>query len=137
MKLLTDYTAEHKVGVTYFRTDWFCKYNHDSLRDRRAIRQPALDRANGANDGPVIPVLEHEPFVHRRPSPRTLAQINADLVTGSSNSLSRSSLSTLPSEDRGVVLRSRFSVAVSEAGYSETVDGDYSDFSEAYGIYRS
>ena len=33
-------------------------------------------------------------------------------------------------------LRSRFSVMGSEAGYSETVDGDHSDFGMAYGVYR-
>ena len=65
-------------------------------------------RARGSNDGQAIPVLECEPFVYKRPSPRTLAQINPDLVAGSSSSLSRSSLSTLPSEDRGVTLRTRF-----------------------------
>ena len=38
---------------------------------------------------------------------------------------------------QGVALKSRFSVTGSEAGYSDTVDGDYSDFGEAYGVYRS
>ena len=65
-----------------------------------------------------------------------LAQINADLVTGSSSSLS-SSLSRSPSAERGVALRSRFSVAGSDAGYSDAVDGDCSAFGEACGIYRS
>ena len=35
-----------------------------------------------------------------------------------------------------MTLTSRFSVMGSDAGYSETVDGDYSDFGEAYGVYR-
>ena len=109
----------------------------DSLQDRRTIRQRTLDRAAGTNDGPILPVLECEPFVYKRHSPRTLAHLNADLVTGSSSSLSSSSLSRLPSADRGVTLRSRFSVAGSDAGYSDTVEGDYSHFGEAYGIYRS
>ena len=34
------------------------------------------------------------------------------------------------------MLRSRFSVMGSEAGYSETVDGDYSDFELPFGVYR-
>ena len=34
--------------------------------------------------------------------------------------------STLPSEDRGVTLRSRFSVEGSDAGYPDAVDGDCS-----------
>ena len=134
MKSLIEYTAEYKVGETYFLADWFCNRNHDSLRDRRAIRQRALDRASRSNDGQIIPVHECEPFVYKRQSPRTLAQINSDLVTGSFVSFITLYFA-LP--DRGVTLRSRFSVAGSEAGYSDTVDGDYSDFSKAYGIYKS
>ena len=54
----------------------------------------------------------------------------------SSSSLSRTALETLPSSSEGVVLRSRFSVVGSDAGYSETVDGDHSDFGLAFGVYR-
>ena len=74
-----------------------------------------------------------------RPAPkgqRTIAELNYGLVSGSSSSLSQSALETLPASSGGVVLRSRFSVMGSEAGYSETVDGDHSDFGMAYGIYR-
>ena len=94
-----------------------------------------MDRANASSDGPVIPAHECEPFVYKRPQPR-LAQIDPDLVAGSSSSLSRSSLLTLPSDDRRVTLRSRFSVAGSKAEYPDTIDGDYSDFGDAYGIYK-
>ena len=45
MKSLIEYTTEYKVGETYFRADWFCKYNHDSPQDQRV-----LDRASGSND---------------------------------------------------------------------------------------
>ena len=75
--------------------------------------------------------------LYARPPPRTVADLRFDLVTGSSGSLSRSSLSTLPAEGSGVTPRSRFSAVGSEAGYSETIDGDYSDFGEAFAIYRS
>ena len=68
--------------------------------------------------------------------PRTIADLNYRLVTGSSSSLSSAALDTLPSSSGGVVLRSRFSVMGSEAGYSETVDGDYSDFELPFGVYR-
>ena len=74
--------------------------------------------------------------MHKRLQPRTLAQLDPALIAGSSGWLSRSSLSTLPSEDTGVTLRSRFSVAGSEAECPDTIDGDYSDFCEAYGTYR-
>ena len=87
--------TEYQVGDTYFRADRLFRYQHESIAERQAIRQQALDKASGSNDGQVIPVLECEPFVYRRPSPRTLAQINPELVAASSSSLSRSSLSTL------------------------------------------
>ena len=125
MKSFINFGLRYNVGETYFRADWFCKYNHDRLEDRRAIRQQE-----------IVPVLECEPHMYMRPSPRTKAQISADLVTASSSSLSRSSLSTSPSEERGVTLRSRFSVLGSDAGDSDTIDGDYSDFGEAYGVFR-
>ena len=73
---------------------------------------------------------------HHQPSPRTKAQLSTELVIGSSSSLSRFSLSTLPAEEGGITLRSRHSVLGSDAGYSETIDGNYSDFGEAYGVYR-
>ena len=124
--------------ITPFRSDSFCKYNHDRIEDRRAIRQQAVDRADRTNDGLVVPVLECEDHLYQRPSPRTVADLNNELVTGSSSSLSRSrsSLSTLPAEEGAVTLRSCHSVLGSEAGYSETIDGDFSDFGEAYGVYR-
>ena len=75
-------------------------------------------------------------FFYEVKRPRTIADLNYRLVTGSSSSLSSTALDTLPSSSAGVVLRSRFSVMGSEAGYSETVDGDYSDFELAFGVYR-
>ena len=75
-------------------------------------------------------------FFYEKKQPRTIADLNYRLVTGSSSSLSRTALETLPSSSEGVVLRSRFSVMGSEAGYSETVDGDHSDFGLAFGVYR-
>ena len=111
----------------------FCKDNHDCIEDRKAIRQQAVDTASRTNHGPVVPVLDCEEHLYQRPSPRTKAQHSTELVTVSSSSLSRSSLSTLPAEEGGVTLRSRHSVLGSDAGYSETIDGDYSDFGEAHG----
>ena len=136
MKLLSDFGLRYHVGDTYFRSDWFCKYKHDRIEDRRAIRQHAIDRASRANDGPVVPVLECERRLYQRPSPRTVADFNTELVIGLCSSLSRSTLRTLPAEEGGVTLRSRHSVLGSDAGYSETIDGDYSDFGEAYGVFR-
>ena len=133
-KSLIDFGIHNKVGDAYFRADWFCRHNHDCVEDRRANRQQAVDRAERASDGPFVPVLECDHHHYARPRPRTVADLRFELVTGSSGSLSRSSLSAPPAEGSGVTLRSRFSVVGSEAGDSETVDGDYSDFGEAYGI---
>ena len=66
----------------------------------------------------------------------SLGQLDPELVAGSSTVLSRSSLSTLPEDERAVTLKSCFSVTGSEADYPDTIDGDYSDFGEAYGAYR-
>ena len=75
-------------------------------------------------------------FFYALPRPRTTADLNYGLVTGSSRTLTSSALGSLPSASGGAALRSRFSVVGSEAGYTETVDGDYSDFELAYGVYR-
>ena len=137
MKSSIDFGIHDHTGEIYFRADQFCKHSHDNLEARRAIRRQTLERAERSNDGPVVPVLECDSHLYARPPPRTVADLKFDLVIGSSGSLSRSSLSKLPEEGRsGVTLRSRFSVLGSEAGYSETIDGYYSDFGEAYGIYR-
>ena len=58
MKSLIDFGISNILGETYFRADWFCKYNHDRIEDRRAIRPQAVEHAERTNDGPVVPVLE-------------------------------------------------------------------------------
>ena len=70
MKSLVDFGVNNVTGETYFRADWFCKYNHDSIEDKRAIRQQAVERAERTNDGPVVPALERDNHLYARPSPR-------------------------------------------------------------------
>ena len=101
----------------------------------RDVRRRAVGRAERSRDGPVVPVIEYDRVFYLRSPPRTVADLDYNLISGSSGSLSRSSLSTLQADEGGVSLRSRFSVLGSETGYSETVDGDYSDFGETYEIY--
>ena len=84
----------------------------------------------------LFPIVPMDKFFYEMKRPRTIADLNYGLVTGSSSSLSSTALGTLPSSSGGVVLRSRFSVMGSKAGYSETVDGDYSDFELPFGVYR-
>ena len=60
MKSLIEYTTEYKVGDTYFRADRFCRYKHESIAERRAIRQRALYGASGSNDGQVFLCLNQE-----------------------------------------------------------------------------
>ena len=69
---LIDYTTEYKVGATYFPADRVCRYQHEDIADRRAIRQSALDWASGFNDGQVIPVHECKSFVYKRRSPKDI-----------------------------------------------------------------
>ena len=60
IKLLIDYTTGYKVGDAYFRAERFCRYQHQGIADRRAIRQSALDWASGSNDGHVVTVRERD-----------------------------------------------------------------------------
>ena len=136
MKSLIDFGIKNELGETYFRADNFCKVPHDNVEYRRNVSQQALDRAESHGDGPTVPVMEMDRVFYQRPTQRTVAQLNYGLVSGSSSSLSRSSLDTLPASTGGVTLRSRISVMGSETGYSETIDGDHSDFGEAYGVCR-
>ena len=100
MKPLIEYTTWYQVGDTYFKADHFTQHSHhDNIQVRRAYRQDAANRAGIDMDNQVVPVHECELSMYKRPQPRTLSQLDPDLVAGSSGSLSRSSLSTLPSKD--------------------------------------
>ena len=103
---------------------------------RHKLRKTAADSAEQAGGGNIVPVVPMDKFFYEMKRPRTIADLNYGLVTGSSSSLTSSVLGTLPSSSERVVLRSRFSVMGSEAGYTETVDGDYSDFELPFGVYR-
>ena len=135
MKALIEFGVNHNLHDTYFRADYLCKHNHDDVEYRQKTRKLAVDRAEDSGH-PIVPIVEMDEFFYERKAPRTIADLNYGLVSGSSSSLSRSALDTLPTRSGGVVLRSRFSVMGSEAGYSETVDGDRSDFGLAFGVYR-
>ena len=132
MKALIEFGINQNLRDSYFRADCFCKYYHDDVEYRRKARKLAVERAESAGDGPLVPIVEMDKFFYQRTAPRTIAELNYGLVSGSSSSLSQSALDTLPTGSGGVVLRSRFSVMGSEAGYS----GDHSDFGLAFGVYR-
>ena len=108
MKSLIDFGIKNELGDTYFRADNFCKVYHDNVEYRRNVRQQALDRAESHGDGPIVPVIEMDRVFYLRPTPRTVAQLNYGLASGSSSLMSRSSLDTLPAGTGGVTLRSRF-----------------------------
>ena len=129
---IVGYGTEYHTGAA----DSFCKYNHDDEEFRHKLRKTAIDRAASEGSGAIALIVKMDKFFYEMKRPRTIADLNYRLVTGSSSSLSCTALDTLPSSSEGVVLRSRFSVMGSEAGYSETVDGDYSDFGLGFGIYR-
>ena len=133
---LIDFGHWGNVRASYFRADYFCKDNHEDDVYRHKPRKTAIDSAARVGGGTIVPIVSMDKFFYEMKRPRTIADLNRGLVTGSSSSLSSSALDTLPSSSGGVVLRSRFSVMGSEAGYSETVDGDYSDFELPFGVYR-
>ena len=136
LKALTEFGVNHNLLDSYFRADYFCKYYHEDEEFRHKLRKTAVDRAASEGSGAIVPIVNMDKFLYEMKTPRTTADLNYRLVTGSSSSLSRTALETLPSSLEGVVLRSRFSVMGSEAGYSETVDGDHSDFGLAFGVCR-
>ena len=136
LKALTEFGVRNNVSDSYFRADSFCKYHHDDEAFRQKLRMTAIDRVAREGGGTIVPIVPMDKFFFEMRRPRTIGNLNYRLVTGSSSSLSSTALNTLPSSSRGVVLRSRFSVMGSEASYSETVDGDYSDFELPFGVYR-
>ena len=136
LKALTEFGVHNNLYDSYFRADYFCKYYHEDEEYRHMLRKTAVDRAASEGSGAIVPIVSMDKFFYEKKVPRTIADLNYRLVIGSSSSLSRTALETLPSSSEGVVLRSRFSVMGSEAGYSETVDGDHSDFGLAFGVYR-
>ena len=136
LKALTDFGVWDNVHDSYFRADYFCKHHHEDDAFRHKLRKTAVDRAAREGGGTIVPIVSMDKFLFEMKRPRTIADLNYRLVTGSSSSLSATALDTLPSSSGGVVLRSRFSVMGSEAGWPETVDGDYSDFELPIGVYR-
>ena len=116
---LTDFGLYGHVRVSYFRADYFCKDSHEDDVFRHKLRKTAADSAERAGGGNIVPIIPMDKFFYEMKRPRTIADLNYGLVTGSSSSLSSSALGTLPSSSGGVVLRSRFSVMGSEAGYTE------------------
>ena len=134
---LIDFGVYGRIRESYFRADYFCKNRHEDVEHRHKLRKTAADAAaRSGGGGELAPIVIMDRFFYELPKPRTTSQLNYGLVTGSSRSLTSSALGSLPSGSGGAALRSRFSVVESEAGYTETVDGDYSDFEMAYGIYR-
>ena len=134
---LVDFGVYGRTRESYFRADYFCRNRHEDVEHRHKLRKTAADAAaRPGGGGELAPIVIMDKFFYALPRPRTIADLNYGLVTGSSRSLTSSALGSLPSGSGGAALRSRFSVVGSEAGYTETVDGDYSDFELAYGIYR-
>ena len=134
---LVDFGVYGRTRESYFRADYFCRNRHEDVEHRHKLRKTAADAAvRPGGGGELAPIIIMDKFFYELPKPRTTAQLNYGLVTGSSRSLTSSALGSLPSGSGGAALRSRFSVVGSEAGYTETVDGDCSDFELAYGIYR-
>ena len=114
---------------------------HEDVEHRHKLRKTAADSAQSRPGGgrrACSLSSSMDKFFYELPGGREpLHELNYGLVTGSSRSLTSSALGSLPSSSSGgAALRSRFSVVGSEAGYTETVDGDDSDFELPFGVYR-
>ena len=72
---------------SYFRADSFCKSHHDNEEVRHKLRKTAIDRAAGERGGTIVPIVPMDKFFFEMKRPRTIADLNYGLVTGSSSSL--------------------------------------------------
>ena len=97
-----------ELHETYFRVDYFCKYNHDDVEYRQKTRKLAVDRAEDSGHS-IVPIVEMDEIFYEKKAPRTIADLNCGLVSGSSSSLSRSALDTLPTSSGGVCTEKSFS----------------------------
>ena len=105
---LIDFGLYRHVRESYFRADYFCKDRHEDNVFRHKLRKTAVDSAEQAGGGSIVPIVPMDKFFYEMKRPRTIADLNYGLVTGSSSSLTSAVLGTLPSSSGGVVLRSRF-----------------------------
>ena len=95
---LTEFGVNHVLLDSYFRADYFCKYHHEDDECRHKLRKTAVDRASREGSGTIVPIVSMDKFFYEKKQPKTIADLNYRLVTtGSSSSLSRTALETLPS----------------------------------------
>ena len=97
MKALIDFGTNRTLFETYFRADYFCKYHHDDVEYRLEARRSAVDQAERAGSGAIASIVEMGKLFYERKAPRTIADLNYGLASGSSSSLSATALDTLPS----------------------------------------
>ena len=70
------------TGETHFRADNFCKMYHDNMDYKRDVRRHAVGRAERSCDGLVVPVIAYDRVFYLRPPPRTMADLDYDLISG-------------------------------------------------------
>ena len=88
---------------SYFRADHFCKYYHDDVEFRQKTKNLQLIVPK-IQDIQSSPSWRWTSSSYEKKAPRTIADLNYGLVSGSSSSLSRTALDTLPTGSGGVVL---------------------------------
>ena len=103
LKALIAFGVNGVVYESYFRADHFCKHNHDDDEFRHKLRKTAVDRASSERGGTIVPIVPMDKFFFEMKRPRTIADLNYGLVTGSSSSLSSTALGTLPTSRRSYV----------------------------------
>ena len=97
LKTLTEFGVNNNLFDSYFRADYFCKYYHEDEEYRHKLRKTAVDRAASEGSGTIVPIVSMDKFFYEKKAPRTIADLNDRVITGSSSSLSRTALETLPS----------------------------------------
>ena len=70
---------------------------HEDVEHRHKLRKTAADAVTrSGGDGELAPIVFMDKFFYELPRPRTTAQLNYRLVTGSSSSLTSSALGITP-----------------------------------------
>ena len=136
LNALTEFGVKHVVLDSYFRADYFCRYHHEDHEYRHKLGKTAVDRAAREGSGTIAPIVNMDKFFYEKKQPRTTADLNYRLVTGSSSSLSLGQhWRHCRRAQKASVLRSRFSLFL-EVRQVTLRDGDHSDFGLAFGVYR-
>ena len=83
LNTLAGFEVNHVVLDSYFRADYFCRHHHEDDEYRHKLRKTVVDRAAREGSGTIAPIVNMDKFFYEKKQPRTIADLNYRLVTGS------------------------------------------------------